>query len=212
VAEYEALVNGLRITAGLRIQRIYIRVDSELVVNQVMGESNYHDSRMAAYRQEVIRLEEKFDGFKHHHVLQRNNEATDALTLLGSCCESPPLGVFVQDLFKPSIRIGEDTLTRLPGGSPNESSSTPMPGTPPGESNIALIPEASLEASAGPIAPNPGPAGEVATVVRPPSLEADWQKPIAEYLRLGMIPDDEYEIRCLARRAKGYLIHNNELY
>jgi hypothetical protein len=29
---------------------------------------------------------------------------------------------------------------------------------------------------------------------------------------MGMIPDDETETRCLTRRTKGYLIHNNELY
>jgi ribonuclease HI len=68
VAEYEALVNSLRTATEIRIQRVYIRGDSELVVNQVMGESNYHDSRLVAYRQEVIRLEEKFYCFKLHHV------------------------------------------------------------------------------------------------------------------------------------------------
>jgi ribonuclease HI len=46
VAEYEALVNGLRITVELGVQWVY----SELVVNQVMGESNCRDSSMAAYR------------------------------------------------------------------------------------------------------------------------------------------------------------------
>jgi ribonuclease HI len=50
VEEYEALVNGLRITAELGVQRLYIHGDYELVVNQVMGELNCHDSRMAAYR------------------------------------------------------------------------------------------------------------------------------------------------------------------
>jgi ribonuclease HI len=74
VAEYVALVNGLRIATELRVQRIYIRGDSELIVNQVMGESNCHDSRMVAYRQEVRKLEEKFDGFKLHHILRRDNE------------------------------------------------------------------------------------------------------------------------------------------
>jgi hypothetical protein len=53
VVEYEALVNSLRIAAELRVQRLYIHGDSELVVNQVMIESNCRDSRMAAYRQEV---------------------------------------------------------------------------------------------------------------------------------------------------------------
>jgi ribonuclease HI len=78
VAEYEALVNGLRITAELGVQRLYIHGDSELIINQVMGESNYHDIQMVAYRQDVRRLEEKFDGFELHHILRRDNEAADA--------------------------------------------------------------------------------------------------------------------------------------
>jgi ribonuclease H / adenosylcobalamin/alpha-ribazole phosphatase len=57
VAEYEALANGLHITTELSIQRLYIQGDSKLVINQVMGESNYHNPRMVAYQQEVRRLE-----------------------------------------------------------------------------------------------------------------------------------------------------------
>jgi ribonuclease HI len=49
VAEYEALINGLHIAIELGVQRLYIRGDSELVINQVMGESNCRDSRMAEY-------------------------------------------------------------------------------------------------------------------------------------------------------------------
>jgi ribonuclease HI len=69
VAEYEELVNGLRITAELGVQRLYIHRDYELIINQVMGELNNRDSRMAAYRQEVMKLEENFDGFELHHML-----------------------------------------------------------------------------------------------------------------------------------------------
>jgi hypothetical protein len=68
-----------------------------------MGESNCHDSHMVAYWQKVRRLEEKFDGFELNHILQRDNEATDALTQLGSSQQSPPPGVFTHYLFKPSI-------------------------------------------------------------------------------------------------------------
>jgi hypothetical protein len=44
MAEYEALVNGLRITAEHGVHRLYIHGDSEPVDNQVMGESSCHDS------------------------------------------------------------------------------------------------------------------------------------------------------------------------
>jgi ribonuclease HI len=63
VAEYEELVNGLRITAKLRVWQLYICGDSELIINQVMGESNYCNSHMAAYRQEVRRIEEEIQWF-----------------------------------------------------------------------------------------------------------------------------------------------------
>jgi hypothetical protein len=44
-----------------------------------MGESNCCDSHIATYRQEVRKLEDKFDGFVVHHILQRDNEVADAL-------------------------------------------------------------------------------------------------------------------------------------
>jgi ribonuclease HI len=94
VAEYEALVNCLRITAELGVLWLYIRGDSKLIVNQIMGESNYHDSCMAAYRKEIRKLKEKFNGFDLHHVLQRDNEVADALARLGSSHEPLPPGMF----------------------------------------------------------------------------------------------------------------------
>jgi hypothetical protein len=41
------------------VQWLYISGDSELIINQVIGESNCCDSRIVVYRQEVRRLEEK---------------------------------------------------------------------------------------------------------------------------------------------------------
>jgi ribonuclease HI len=64
VEESEALNNGLCITAELEVQQLYVHREFALVINQVMGESNCGDSCMAAYRQEVMKLVEKFDGFE----------------------------------------------------------------------------------------------------------------------------------------------------
>ena len=47
--EYEALINGLRISIELSATRLYVRGDSELVVDQVMKESSYKSPLMAAY-------------------------------------------------------------------------------------------------------------------------------------------------------------------
>ena len=53
IAEYEALINGLGIAVELVIRRLDVRGDSQLVVDQVMKESNYHNVKMTMYYQEV---------------------------------------------------------------------------------------------------------------------------------------------------------------
>ena len=49
-----------------------------------MKASNYLDVNMAAYCQEVRRLEDKFDGLKLNHIPRRLNEAADVLTKAAS--------------------------------------------------------------------------------------------------------------------------------
>ena len=53
MAEYEALVNGLCITIELGIRRLNVWGDSQLVIDQVMKESSYHNAKMFAYCHEV---------------------------------------------------------------------------------------------------------------------------------------------------------------
>jgi hypothetical protein len=129
---------------------------------------------MAAYRQEVRRLEEKFDGFELHHILRCNNEATEALAQLGLSRESPPLGVFAQDLFKPSIRLKEDTPAIAPGTSPSEGASVLAPGTSSGRQDPTVMLGAYPRASAKPSTPNLGQTKEMVAAVRLPSRETDW--------------------------------------
>ena len=68
VAEYEALVNGLKIATELGVRRLDVRGDSQLVIDQVMKTSNCHDPKMEAYCKEVRRLEDKFHGLELIHV------------------------------------------------------------------------------------------------------------------------------------------------
>jgi ribonuclease HI len=53
VAEYEALVNGLRIAIELGVRRLDARGDSQLVIDQVMKNSHCRDPKMEAYCDEV---------------------------------------------------------------------------------------------------------------------------------------------------------------
>ena len=117
VAEYEALINGLCIAIELGIRRLDIQGDSQLVVNQVMKESSYHDTKMAAYCQEVRRLEDKFDGLELNHIPRRLNEVADALAKAASGRELGPTGVFASDQHKPSVRY--EGLERADDGPPD---------------------------------------------------------------------------------------------
>jgi len=100
---YEALVNGLQITIELGVQRLDIRGDSQLVIDQVMKESNCLDPKMEVYCKVVRRLEDKFDGLKLNHITRKYNEAADELANMASTRAPVPLNVFARDLHKPSI-------------------------------------------------------------------------------------------------------------
>ena len=67
VAEYEALVNGLRIAIELGVRRLDARGDSQLVTDQVMKNSHCRDPKMEAYCDEVRCLEDKFYGLELNH-------------------------------------------------------------------------------------------------------------------------------------------------
>ena len=94
--EYEALINGLRIAIELGATRLYVRGDSELVVDKVMKESSYKSPLMIAYCHEVHKLEDKFQGIKLHHVPQRDNDAADFLAKLAARRDPSPSGVFIK--------------------------------------------------------------------------------------------------------------------
>ncbi|XP_066381187.1 uncharacterized protein [Miscanthus floridulus] len=83
-AEYEALVNGLQIATELGARRLDILGDSQLIVDQVMKESNYLDPKMEAYCKLVRHLEDKFDGLELNHVARKFNEAADKLARMAS--------------------------------------------------------------------------------------------------------------------------------
>jgi ribonuclease HI len=103
-AEYEALINSLRITIELGIKRLEIRGDSELVVGQVMKDKNCVDPKMAAYCQAVRDLEGKFHVLELHHVLHDYNKAADVLAKTASSWSPVPHGVFTSDQHQPSVR------------------------------------------------------------------------------------------------------------
>jgi len=103
MAEYEALLSGLRIAIKLGIKRLDVRGDSQLIIDQVMKEANCHNEKMEAYCKAVRRLEGKFDGLELNHIVRKYNEEADELAKIASGRTTVPPNVFARDLTKPSI-------------------------------------------------------------------------------------------------------------
>ncbi|XP_004966999.1 uncharacterized protein LOC101782696 [Setaria italica] len=60
---------------------------------------------MDAYYAEIHKLEAHFDGLEFHRVPRDHNVTVDVMSKLGSKCAQVPASIFVQDLWKPSIKI-----------------------------------------------------------------------------------------------------------
>jgi ribonuclease HI len=92
VAEYKALLHGLRITIALSIHWLRVLGDSLLVINQANKEWSCLHDKMMMYYQKLRKLENNFDGLEYHHILRGCNEVTDDLAKLGSSQATVPQG------------------------------------------------------------------------------------------------------------------------
>jgi len=184
VAEYEALVNGLKIAIELRVRRVDVRGDSQFVINQVMKASNCHDPKMEAYCKEVRQLKGKFHGLELVHVARRYNEAADELTKIASTRGTVPPDAFSRDVHEPSVDLGPGAGVEA---APAQQTDT-------------------VEALRM--------AAEVMEVELRPSRPFDWRTPFLDCLIHCELLEDRSEARRIARRAKSYVIYgeDNELY
>jgi len=79
VAEYTALIDGLREAAGLGAREVAIRTDSELVERQLKGEYKVKDAKLKVLFAEARRLSRGFAVLDVAHVERENNKEADRL-------------------------------------------------------------------------------------------------------------------------------------
>jgi hypothetical protein len=180
VAEYEALVNGLRITIELGVRRLDGRGDSQLVIDQVMKNSHCRDRKMEAYCDEVRRVEDKFYGLKLNHVARRYNETTDELAKIASRRTTVPPNVFSRDIYQPSVKLND---------APEPEEASVQPEVPSVAEDEAL----RVEIEQSGVTPN-----------------LNWQTPYPKYLLRGELPLDKAKARRLAGRAKSFVLLGDE--
>jgi ribonuclease HI len=109
IAEYEGLVNGLRLAKDLGIRRLLIKEDSQLVAKKVQKEYDCNSEMMVKYLAKVCRMEKFFDGFKVWYVPRLDNHDADHLAWIASFRAPTPPDVIVERLFKPLVKPEEST-------------------------------------------------------------------------------------------------------
>ncbi|XP_074336867.1 uncharacterized protein LOC141674041 [Apium graveolens] len=91
-AEYEALINGLKIALEMGVRNLITKSDSELVVNQVNGGFQARGPRMELYLRCTQCLIGKFKEVRMECVPREKNKNADALAKMGSHQEAVLLG------------------------------------------------------------------------------------------------------------------------
>ena len=86
-AEYEALLAGLRVASELKVNSVQCFSDSQLVVNQVLGEYQARGAKMAAYLAKVKVELSAFGRGSIEQIPREQNANADALAKLATSGE-----------------------------------------------------------------------------------------------------------------------------
>ncbi|CAM8907777.1 unnamed protein product [Rhodiola kirilowii] len=84
MAEYQALLLGLQMARQIRIDEMDIYGDSQLVINQVLGEYEVRKDDLIPYHRHATQLLNEFDSISIGHVPRSANKLADALTNLAA--------------------------------------------------------------------------------------------------------------------------------
>src|SRR5215210_336740 len=98
VAEYEALVHGLKVAKEIGIRRIECLGDSDLIIHQCTDTWDALDANMALYRFHVQQISGHFEGCEYRHIPRIENEEADILSKLDSSRQAVPADIALEHL------------------------------------------------------------------------------------------------------------------
>jgi ribonuclease HI len=107
IAEYEAVILGLRKLRALGVTTCIVKTDSKVVAGQVEKEYSAKDSALMQYLAVVRSLERQFKGFTLQHVDRARNEGADALAKAAARGKTLPSDVFYHVIGTPAVRNPE---------------------------------------------------------------------------------------------------------
>jgi hypothetical protein len=202
MAEYEALLCGLRIAIDMGIKRLDVRGDSQLVIDQVMKNASCHDDKMEAYYNAVRALEDKFYGIELNHVPRRYNEEADELAKIVSERITVPPNVFAWDVARMSVNLEPAPSSQEePSGAPSDpTGAEPMDEDLSNEAFVLSLLEGYGADEADAMDTEPVPCAE------------DWRDKYIAWMDRGELPPDQSEAKRITRMAKSFTLIDGELY
>jgi ribonuclease HI len=214
VAEYEALVHGLKLAKEIGIRRILYFGDSDLVVHQVSGEWDAKDANMASYRFYVQQLCGFFEGREFHHFPRANNDEVDRLSNIGSTKQDILAGVSLEVIHKPSIKPSPESgsifvpkepalaQTPLPGSGVAASELKEAAGQPSAAGSmkdsgaaVSMSASATGQSDKADTSTDPGAADPLVTSVFHIREIPSWAEPFSSYLITGDLLKDKAKAR-----------------
>jgi ribonuclease HI len=113
IAEYEALLLGLRKLRAMGIRRAILKTDFQVIAGHVDKSSKARDPKLERYLDTVRRLEASFEGFSVKNISRGENEHADLLAKSAAQGLPLPSEVFFETIKAPSVELMERAVLTI---------------------------------------------------------------------------------------------------
>jgi ribonuclease HI len=113
IAEYEALLLGLRKLKAMGIRRAILKTDSQVISGHVDKSCRARDPKLEKYLDRVRRLEASFEGFSVKSIPRGENEHADLLAKSAAQGLPLPSKVFFETIRAPSVDLLERAVLNI---------------------------------------------------------------------------------------------------
>jgi ribonuclease HI len=113
IAEYKALLLGLRKLKAMGIRRAVLKTDSQVISGHVDKSCRARDPKLEKYLDTVRRLEASFEGFSVKNIPRGENEHADLLAKSAAQGLPLPSEVFFETIRAPSVELFERAVLNI---------------------------------------------------------------------------------------------------
>jgi ribonuclease HI len=113
IAEYEALLLGLRKLKAMGIRRAVLKTDSQVISGHIDKSCKARDPKLEKYLDTVRRLEASFEGFSVKNIPRGENEHADLLAKSAAQGLPLPSEVFFETIKAPSVEFLERAVLTI---------------------------------------------------------------------------------------------------